>query len=109
MNRSIFLKSVSIQLLAVAAVSILLAVLLPKSFFESWGWLSGPTAWLLCAAFTASVLKLDLPKTVLGAALAGLPSIIFVVVGLHWLGAIVAAALFGAWCARAANRPATQI
>ena len=109
MNRSIFLKSVSIQLLAVAAVSILLAVLLPKSFFESWGWLSGPTAWLLCAAFTASVLKLDLPKTVLGAALAGLPSIIFVVIGLHWLGAIVAAALFGAWCARAAHRPATQI
>jgi hypothetical protein len=99
-NRTIFLKSVAVQLLAVAAVSIVLAILLPKSFFESWGWLSGPSAWLLCAAFTASVLKLDPLKTVFGAALAGLPSIVFVVLGLHWLGALFAAVLFGLWCAR---------
>jgi hypothetical protein len=104
-SRSIFIKSVVIQLLAVAAVSIVLAALLPKSFFESWGWLSGPSAWLLCAAFTASVLKLDPAKTVFGAALAGLPSIMFVVVGLHWLGALFAALLFGLWCART-GRPA---
>ena len=99
MNRSILLKSILIQLLAVAAVSIVLGTLLPTSFFESWGWLSGPTAWLLCAAFTASVLKLEVPRTVFGAALAGLPSIIFVVIGLHWLGALFAAVLFGFWCA----------
>ncbi len=53
MNRNTFFKSILIQLLAVAAVSIVLGALLPTSFFESWGWLSGPTAWLLCAAFTA--------------------------------------------------------
>ncbi len=100
MDRNIFIKSVIVQLLAVAAVSLVLAAVLPKSFFESWGWLSGPSAWLLCAAFTASVLKLDPAKTVFGAALAGLPSIVFVVVGLHWLGALFAAALFGLWCAR---------
>lgn len=107
MNRPVFLKSVLIQLLAVAAVSLVLAVLLPKSFFESWGWLSGPTAWLLCAAFTAAVLNLDTPRTVFGAALAGLPSIAFVVIGLHWLGAIFAALLFGLWCARIAGSRAT--
>jgi hypothetical protein len=100
MDWQIFWKSALVQLLAVAAVSVVLGLLLPKSFFESWGWLSGPTAWLLCAAFTATVLKLELPKTVLGAALAGLPSIIFVVIGLHWLGALFAAFLFAAWCAR---------
>ena len=103
MNRAIFLKSMLIQLAAVAAVAIVLAALLPKSFFESWGWLSGPTAWLLCAAFTAAVLNLDTPRTVFGAALAGLPSIAFVVIGLHWLGAIFAALLFGLWCARIAG------
>ena len=107
MNRPVFLKSVLIQLLAVAAVSLVLAVLLPKSFFESWGWLSGPTAWLLCAAFTAAVLNLDTPRTVFGATLAGLPSIAFVVIGLHWLGAIFAALLFGLWCARIAGSRAT--
>ena len=100
MNPAIFFKSVVVQLLAVAVVSIVLAVLLPGSFFESWGWLSGPAAWLLCAAFTASVLRLDPARTVFGAALAGLPSILFVVLGVHWLGAVFAAVLFGAWCAR---------
>ncbi len=98
-DRTILWKSVLIQLLAVALVSIALALILPHSFFESWGWISGPLAWLVCAAFTARVLNLDLPVTVLGAALAGLPSVIFVVLGLHWLGAIAAAVLFGIWCA----------
>ena len=100
MDWKIFWKSALIQLLAVAAVSLVLGALLPKSFFESWGWLSGPTAWLLCAAFTAAILKMDLPRTVLGAALAGLPSVVFVVIGLHWLGALFAAFLFAAWCGR---------
>jgi hypothetical protein len=100
MNWQVFWKSALVQLLAVATVSVALALLLPKSFFESWGWLSGPTAWLLCAAFTATVLKLDLPKTVLGAALAGLPSVVFVLVGVHWLGALFAAFLFAALCGR---------
>jgi hypothetical protein len=100
LDSTIFTKSLLIQLLAVAAVSLVLGLLLPKSFFESWGWLSGPTAWLACALLTAAVLRLDLARTVLGAALAGLPSIIFVVVGVHWLGALFAALLFAAWCGR---------
>jgi hypothetical protein len=108
MNRTVFLKSVLIQLLAVASVSLVLAILLPKSFFESWGWLSGPTAWLLCAAFTATVLKLDVSRTVFGAALAGLPSVVFVVIGVHWLGAAVAAVLFGLWCGRTGRSLAAE-
>lgn len=106
MNRTILWKSALVQLLAVAAVSTVLGLLLPTSFFESWGWLSGPTAWLACATFTARVLRLELLRTVFGAALAGLPSVIFVVIGLHWLGALFAAALFALWCAtRVGERP----
>jgi hypothetical protein len=93
-----------VQILLVFATALVLALLLPKSFFESWGWLSGPTAWLACAAITASLLKLDLPRAVLGAALVGIPSVIFVVLDLHWLGALVAAVLFGLWCGRYAAR-----
>jgi hypothetical protein len=100
LDKKIFIKSLIIQLLAVAAVSLILALLLPKSFFESWGWLSGPTAWLLCALATGSVLSLDPFRTVLGAALAGLPSVVFVIAGIHWLGALFAALLFAAWCGR---------
>ncbi len=98
MNRTILLKSTLIQLAAVAVLSIVLAIALPKSFFESWGWFSGPAAWLLCAAFTATVLDLPRGRTVLGAILAGLPSLLAVVIGLHWLGALVAVILFGLWC-----------
>jgi hypothetical protein len=103
MDRTILWKSSLIQLLAVAVVSTVLGLLLPTSFFETWGWVSGPLAWLACAAFTAAILRLDLPRTVLGAALAGLPSVIFVVIGLHWLGALFAALLFAIWCARGAE------
>lgn len=98
------LLAVITQILLVAGTALVLAQLLPKSFFESWGWLSGPTAWLGCAAITAGVLKLDMPRAVLGAALVGIPSIVFVIIGLHWLGALVAAILFGIWCGRYANR-----
>ena len=82
-----------VQVVLVIATALVLALLLPKSFFESWGWLSGPVAWLVCAAITALILKLDLPRAVFGAALVGIPSVVFVILGLHWLGALVAFAV----------------
>jgi hypothetical protein len=86
-------------LLQLAAV-VVLAIALPHSFFEDWGWIAGPAAWMLCAAFTARVLRLPPGPTLLGAALAGLSSVLAVVLGVHWLGAVVAVALFALWCAR---------
>lgn len=100
MDGQIFWRAALVQLVAVAVVSLILALLLPSSFFESWGWLSGPVAWLLCAAFTARFLYLPAGVTVLGAVLAGIPSLLFVILGAHWLGALVAVGLFAAWCAR---------
>jgi hypothetical protein len=38
-----------------------------------------------------------------GAALAGLPSLVAVVLGVHWLGALLAIILFAMWCARLAR------
>lgn len=104
MNRSIVIRSALIQLLSVAALSLLLALLLPNSFFQSWGWLSGPTAWMLCATLTATVLALPRGRTLLGAVLAGLPSIIAVVIGIHWLGALLAVLLFSLWCGTGPGR-----
>jgi hypothetical protein len=101
-NRSILWRAALVQLLAVAVLSLALGLALPHSFFEDWGWLAGPASWLLCAAFTARVLALPPWPTQLGAVLAGLPSLLAVLIGLHWLGAIVAVALFALWCARLA-------
>ena len=93
-------RAALLQLAAVALLSIALGLALPHSFFEDWGWVAGPIAWILCAAFTARVLRLPLVPTLLGAALAGLPSVLAVIVGAHWAGAVLAVAIFAFWCAR---------
>ncbi len=100
MSLETFLKVAFVQLVAVAILSALLGIALPHSFFEDWGWFTGPAAWIACAWLTARILHLPIPHTLLGAVLAGLPSILAVIVGLHWLGAAVAVVLFAAWCAR---------
>jgi hypothetical protein len=97
-------RAALLQLVAVALLSIALGLVLPESFFEDWGWLAGPGAWMLCAAFTARVLDLPLGPALAGAALAGLPSLLAVAVGVHWAGAVLAVALFALWCARLRGR-----
>lgn len=107
LNGSIAIRTAVIQGASVAVLSIALAIALPRSFFEDWGWLAGPGAWLLCALLTASVLALPRARAMLGAALAGLPSLLAVLIGVHWLGAVIAIALFAIWCGRiGSHRPA---
>lgn len=97
-------RAALLQLAAVALLSIVLGLALPHSFFEDWGWLTGPAAWMLCAAFTGRVLRLPLGPTLLGAVMAGLPSLLAVLLGLHWAGAVLAVGLFALWCARPGSR-----
>lgn len=93
-------RAALLQLIAVAVLSIALAVALPHDFFVDWGWIAGPGAWMLCAAFTARILALPLIATLVGAVLAGLPSLLAVLLDAHWAGAILAVGLFALWCAR---------
>lgn len=108
MDTTILWRAALLQLLAVAALSLLLGLTLPEEFFEDWGWLTGPASWLLCASFTARMLSLPLAPTLLGAVLAGLPSLLAVLVGLHWAGALLAIGLFALWCARLPRRLAAN-
>jgi len=100
MDPSILWRAAIVQLLAVAVLSLALGLALPHGFFEDWGWIAGPASWMLCAAVAARVLSLPLVATLLGAALAGLPSLVAVLLDLHWAGALLAIALFALWCAR---------
>jgi hypothetical protein len=100
MDTSTLWRAALLQLVAVALLSIALALALSHDFFVNWGWIAGPAAWMLCAAFTARLLRLPLVPALIGAVLAGLPSLAAVVIGVHWLGAAVAVALFALWCAR---------
>lgn len=100
MDTAILWRAALLQLIAVALLSLALGLALPHDFFVDWGWLAGPGSWMLCAAFTATALKLPLVPTLIGAVLTGLPSLLAVLFALHWLGAIVAVGLFAIWCAR---------
>jgi hypothetical protein len=93
-------RAALLQLVAVAVLSVLFALALPHDFFVDWGWIVGPAAWMLCAALTARVLSLPLVPALIGAALAGLPSLLAVALGVHWAGAVLAVAIFALWCAR---------
>jgi hypothetical protein len=98
MDRARALKAALTQAAAVAVLSIALAIALPHSFFDDYGWIAGPAAWALCALVTARVLSLPPGWTLLGAAVAGLPSLVGVALGAHWLGAAIAIVSFGVWC-----------
>ena len=104
MDRSAGWRAALLQALLVAAVAVMLALALPRSFFEDWGWLAGPGAWGACALVVGAVLRLPLGLVLAGAALSGLPMLIGVAVGVHWLGSPLALLVFGAWCARLAGR-----
>jgi hypothetical protein len=104
MDRSVAWRAALLQALLVAAVAVALGAALPRSFFEDWGWLAGPGAWGACALVAGTVLRLPLVLVLAGAALAGLPMLAGVAVGVHWLGAPLGLAAFGAWCGRLAGR-----
>jgi hypothetical protein len=104
MDRSVGWRAALLQAALIAAVAVVLALALPRSFFEDWGWLAGPAAWGGCALVVGAALRLPLGLVVVGAALSGLPMLLGVAVGIHWLGAPLGLAVFGIWCARLAAR-----
>ncbi len=94
-----FWRVAAVQLAAVALLSLLLALVFSHGFFEDWGWLVGPLSWLGCAWLTARIVGLEPAPTLVRAAAAGLVSLLAVLIGLHWLGALVAVGLFAYLCA----------
>ena len=103
-DRQLALRAGLVQTLCVVVLGLATGLTLSHDFFESWGWLVGPAAWLLAAAATAGRLHLPAGRTLLGAALAGIPSALATVAGLHWLGALIAIVLFALWCGGAQTR-----
>jgi hypothetical protein len=93
-DRGLALRAGGLQLLSVAVVFAVLALSLPHSFFEDWGILVGPAAWIACAALTARILRLPIGRLLLVAAGAGL---LGAAAGLgigHDAGIVVAIGLF---------------
>jgi hypothetical protein len=92
------LKAGLVQAVSIAVIAAVLALALPKGFFVDWGWVTGPAAWALCAVLTAAVVRLPVVLVLAGAALSGVPAVLAVVTGIHWLGTALALIVLALWC-----------
>src|ERR1700754_1290221 len=104
MDRSVAWRAALLFAVALAIVAVVLAVALPRSFFEDWGWLAGPGAWAACALLAGAAMGLPALPVLAGAGLSAMPNVAAVAVGQHWAGAALGVVLFGAWCGWIADR-----
>jgi hypothetical protein len=105
MDGSVAWRAALILGLSLAAVAVILGAALPREFFEDYGWAAGPGVWAACALLAGALLRLPLLPVLVGAALAGLPGLAGVLLGVHWLGPPFGVVLFGLWCGRLAAGP----
>ena len=100
MDSSLFARAALVQALLVAALfAVLIALPLSDDFFEDYGWISGPVAWIACAAAASEILPLPRMLVLFAAAAGGVAG---AVVGLtidHTAGLVAAVAVFAASCA----------
>src|SRR3954452_14753846 len=94
----LFWRAAAVQAALVGALFAVLAVALPHSFFEDWGYLVGPLAWLGCAAGTGAILKLPLPLTALSAVVSGAAAGVVGLAVSHLVSLPVAVGVFAASC-----------
>jgi hypothetical protein len=100
MDKRLFWRAALTQAAAIAVVSgVLIALPLGDNFFKDYGIVAGPLAWILCAGITARVLKLPWQLAGFAAVAGGVAGGLVAAGGAdHWIGVIVAIAVFGACC-----------
>ncbi len=91
------IRATVLMAVVLAPIFVLLAVTLDKAFFEDWGWLAGPGVWLACGLLVGvGILKLPADRVAAATLLSGLPSLLFVVIGLHDVGPLLSLPAYGA-------------
>jgi hypothetical protein len=99
-NARLFWKALGVQAAAVAVLfAILVALPLGEDFFEDWGFLVGPIAWLLCSLATGRLLALPVAYVLFSAVAGGVAGGIVLLVTSHLPGMIAALLVFAASCA----------
>ena len=97
MNTELFWKAAGVQLLLVAVVfALLLALPLGDDFFDDYGFIAGPVAWILCSLGTWRILSLPLDLTLFAAVAGAVAGTLVGLVAGHIPGLIVGIAVFGA-------------
>jgi hypothetical protein len=100
MDSSLFVRAALVQALLVAALfAVLIALPLGDDFFEDYGWITGPVAWVACAAVAARILSLPRELALFAAVAGGVAGALVGIVLSHGGGLVVAVAVFAASCA----------
>jgi hypothetical protein len=98
-NARLFWKALGVQAAAVAVLfAILVALPLGDDFFEDWGFVVGPIAWLACALVTSRLLSLPVAYALFSAVAGGVAGAIVLVVASHWAGMVAGLLVFAASC-----------
>jgi hypothetical protein len=105
-----FWKALLVQGLALAVLGGILGLALSDDFFEDYGWISGPLAFLACSLLTARILSLPLSIALFSALAGGVAGAIVFLITSHWPGVVAGLLVFAASCASydAGAEPATQ-
>jgi len=99
-DKGLFLRSLVVQALAVGIVfAVLLALPLGDDFFEDYGWITGPIAWLVCALVTARVLTLPTGLVLFAALAGGVAGALVALATSHTVGLVISLLVFAASCA----------
>ena len=100
MDKRLFWRAALTQAAAVAVLAgVLIALPLGDDFFDDYGVVAGPVAWILAAVATALVLRLPWSLALFAAVAGGVAGFLVDAAGAqHWVGVIVAIAVFGACC-----------
>lgn len=78
------------------------ALLLGHAFFEDWGFVVGPAAWVVGAVLAARSVGLGVGHAFLGSLAAIVPNAVAGALGLHWVGVALGVAVFACFCGWAA-------
>jgi hypothetical protein len=100
-------RAAGIQLLLVGVLFAVLALTVPRSFFEDNGAIVGPLAWIGCSIATGLILKLSLARTAVAALLSGVVAGLVGMAVDHVVSLPVAIAVFAAVCASELPRSRT--
>jgi hypothetical protein len=100
MDKRLFWRAAITQAVAVAIVAgVLIALPLGDDFFEDYGIVAGPLAWLGCAVVTALILKLPWTLALFAAVAGGVAGFLVDAAGAdHWIALPIAVAVFAACC-----------
>jgi hypothetical protein len=98
-DRGLFLRALVVQALAVGVVfAVLVALPLPEDFFEDYGAITGPVAWIVCSLVTARVLSIPAGLVLFAALAGGVAGAIVAFAASHTPGLVVSLLVFAASC-----------